>query len=205
MLTNLSFEQALCHLEGGKIIAYPTETFYAAGGLALSEEAAIAVFNAKGRGTNSPLPIIIAGINQLPLLAKNISNAQLNLAKKFWPGPLSILFEAGTLVPTALHCNSGQIAIRQTPHPGAMKLCEACGPLSASSANLSGEPAVKIPEQLSPELLEHLAGVIALPPEPAGGLPSTLVQILDDNSLKILRLGAIGVEKLTAAGWEISS
>ena len=204
-MTNLSFEQALCHLEGGKIIAYPTETFYAVGGLALSEEAAIAVFNAKGRGTNSPLPIIIAGIHQLPLLAKNISEAQLSLAKKFWPGPLSILFEAGTLVPQALHCNTGQIAIRQTPHTGAMKLCEACGPLSASSANLSGEPAVKTPEQLSPALLEHLAGVVALPPEPAGGLASTLVQVLSDNSLKILRIGAIGLEKLSAAGWEISS
>lgn len=204
-MTSLSFEQALCYLEEEKIIAYPTETFYALGGLALSEKACTAVFSAKGRGADSPLPVIISNLNQLPLLAQNISDAQLGLAKKFWPGPLSIIFQAGTLVPKALHCNTGQIAIRQTPHPGAIKLCEACGPLSASSANLSGEPAVKAPQNLSCTLLKHLAGVIALPPEPAGGLPSTLVQVLEDNSLNILRLGAIGPEKLIAAGWKINS
>ncbi len=204
-MINLSFEQALCQLEGGKIIAYPTETLYAVGGLALSQAASLAVFKAKGRGINAPLPVIIAGLNQLPLLAQNVSPAQLKLAQQFWPGPLSILFEAGNIVPTALHCNTGQIAIRQTPHAGAIKLCEACGPLSASSANLSGEPAVKVPENLSPTLMEHLSGIIALPPEPGGGLPSTLVQVLADNSLKILRAGAISGEKLAAGGWKISA
>lgn len=199
----INFNQAVNALEQGEIIAYPTETFYAIGGLALSPNASKLVFKAKSRQQSSPLPVIIGDLNQLPLLAIDITESALDLAKQFWPGPLSILFKTGPLVPAELSCNTVEVAVRQTPHAGAVSLCMACGPLSASSANLSGEPAVIEPNLFSPALTEHLAGIIELLPKPAGGLPSTLIKILEDNSLQILRQGAISEHALIAAGWRI--
>ncbi len=200
----LNFIEACNCLRQGNIILYPTETFYAVGGMALNPESTIKVFNAKDRAPQKPLPIIIADITQLPLLTKKISEAEYKLAEQFWPGPLSILFKAGPLLPQNLTCGHEYIAIRQTSHHGAAMLCNSCGPLSASSANLSGKPAAKSPEQLDKELIGKTEGIFRYLPNPAGGLPSTLVQVLPDLKLKIVRPGAITIHELAAAGWEIA-
>ena len=205
MLTALSLEQAVAALIQEKIIAYPTETFYAVGGLALSPSAAEAVFTAKKRPDSQPLPIIIGEIEQLPLLASTISDAAFCLAQTFWPGPLSILFPAGPLLPRELLCASREIAVRLTPHPAAAELSRRAGPLSASSANISGSPAITDPALLEPELFSHLSGAVILPPKPGGGLPSTLVRVLDNQELQIIRNGALDAARLTAAGWRIVS
>ena len=200
----LNLEQSVAALQREQIIAYPTETLYAIGGLALSPAASLSVFAAKGRPGSQPLPVIIGLIEQLPLLAVNISDAELELAGKFWPGPLSILFKAGPLVPPELLCGSPEVAIRQTPHQGAAALCRLAGPLSSSSANLSGESAACDPALLAPGLVSGLAGIAALPPRPVGGLPSTLVRVLEPGLLQVVRHGAIGVEQLSGAGWNIA-
>ena len=205
MLNALSLEQAYVALIQEKIIAYPTETFYAIGGLALSTGASAAVFTAKKRPAANPLPVIIGELEQLPLLAQDISDAELALAEKFWPGPLSILFRAGPLLPTELLCGSGEIAVRLTPHPGAAELSRLTGPLSASSANISGSPAIVDPEQLETELIPHLAGALNLPPNPEGGLPSTLVRVKEGRVLQIVRPGATSAARLTEAGWQITA
>ena len=199
----LNVEEALQQLQMEKIIAYPTETFYAVGGLALSPKASKAVFTAKQRDGMHPLPIIIGQAEQLPLLTKNISNAALDLIAKFWPGPLSVLFQAGPLLPAELLCNSPEAAIRHTPHNGAAELCGLAGPLSASSANLSGEPPVTDHYNLSGGLRSNLAGVADLHPAPLGGKPSTLVRVLEHQMLQILRPWAITKEDLEKEGWEV--
>lgn len=202
-MKTLSLEEAIQQLQKEMPIAYPTETFYAIGGLALSPKAANAVFASKQRPATQPLPVIIGQIEQLPLLAKNIPDAELALAELFWPGPLSILFKAGAILPKELLCNSPEVAIRQTSHAGAAELCKLAGPLSSSSANLSGEPAVAEPEQLSPKLLENIAGVISLPPQPAGGKASTLVRALEPGLVELIRPGAISPKELQKKGWDL--
>ncbi len=196
MLNSISLEQAVAALTREKIIAYPTETFYAVGGMALSPQTATAVFTAKNRPASQPLPVIIGELEQLPLLAEQISDAELKLARRFWPGPLSILFRAGPLVPAELLCGSKEIAVRLSPHPVAAELSRLVGPLSCSSANISGAPAVVDPSLLEPDLTSRLAGVLALPPAPGGGLPSTLVRLGADGGLQILREGAVSAARL---------
>lgn len=199
----LNMEEAVQQLQMEKIIAYPTETFYAVGGLALSPKACKDVFTAKQREGASPLPVIIGPPEQLPLLTKNISNAELDLIIKFWPGPLSVLFKAGPLLPAELLCNSPEVAIRQTPHNGAAELCRLAGPLSASSANLSGEPPITDPYNLAGELKKNIAGVADIHPMPLGGKPSTLVRVLEHQMLQVLRFGAITKEDFEKEGWEV--
>ena len=213
----LSLEEAIWHLQREKVIAYPTETFYAIGGLALSPAASTAVFSAKQRPGNQPLPVIIGQVEQLPLLAKNISNAEFTLATQFWPAPLSILFKAGPLLPEELLCNSAEVAIRQTPHFVAAEICRLAGPLSGSSANLSGEAPVAGPEQLSHKLLEGIAGVVGPCSQfttqpssqtalrPAGDKPSTLVRVVGDGLLELIRPGAVSAEELKKKGWQLAS
>ncbi|MBG3878589.1 threonylcarbamoyl-AMP synthase, partial [Desulfovibrio oxamicus] len=106
---------------------------------------------------------------------------------------------------------------RLTPHPVARELClRAGGPLVASSANISGRPAVTRAADLDPELLAEVAGALDLPPAPPGGLPSTLVEVLDGGCcgsgggigcgaprLRVLRAGAVSAQALRDAGFAL--
>ena len=189
----------------GQVVIYPTETFYAVGGLAFDPKAAGAVFKLKNRPAGHPLPVIIGSMDQLTMLARP-DPAHIKLARQFWPGSLSILFQVnpdGDL-PPELTDSRGLVAIRLTPHPLAARLCLAAGgPLSASSANISGRPPVTNPDLLDAELRSAAAGVLTGQPAPQGGLPSTLVEI-DEGRIRILRPGRVSAQDLQKAGWLVT-
>ncbi len=98
---------------------------------------------------------------------------------------------------------TGNIAVRISPHPVAMALAQA-GPLVSSSANISGNPAAALVQDLSEDLQRAVDGVLNLPPLPAGGLPSTLVEPLPDQTLRLHRVGTLGREQLIEAGFSLA-
>ena len=188
-------------LDGHPVI-FPTETFFALGSRALDADAA-AVYRAKHRSTVRPLPLILGNWEQLDMVAK-VPDGFMPLLKRFWPGPLSVLFPARLRVPDILTGGTGRVAVRLSSHPVARALAEAVGePITSSSANISGTPAVVSADQLDKELLVSVKGVLDEPPAPAGGLPSTLVELLEDGKLHILRSGAVTSAELIAAGFEV--
>ena len=100
----------------------------------------------------------------------------------------------------------GKAAVRLTPHPLAARLsCLAGAPLTASSANISGQAAARVPDELDERLLAALTGpgdgVVVSGPAPAGGVPSTIVEPLAGTDLRVLRLGAVSLEALRGAGF----
>ncbi len=189
-------------LDGHPVI-FPTETFFALGSRALDADATARVFRAKHRSTVRPLPLILGEWEQLDLIAKS-SDSIRPLLEQFWPGPLSVIFPARLRVPDILTGGTGRVAVRLSSHPVACALAKAVGePITSSSANISGNPAVTSAAQLDPELCTSVYGILDEPPAPAGGLPSTLVEYDEANRLHILREGAISREAIHVAGFEI--
>lgn len=196
----LDLDSASAALREGKIVVFPTETFYGLGCDALNPDAVGAVYAAKQRPYRLPLPVIIGEASQLRAIVADVPPVSEKLMRLFWPGPLSIIFPAAPEVPDLLTAGTGRIAVRFSSHPAAAELCRASGlVLSASSANCSGLPPVTAPEDLDPDLMKNTAGVYTAGPAPQGGKPSTIVDILSDGgegTVRILREGAINAERL---------
>lgn len=205
----LPFVEAVACVRMGGLVVYPTETFMGIGCDAFNADAVARVYQAKRRSVQLPLPVIISDFTKISLLA--VYNTVLDpLVQKFWPGPLTILLPALPCVPTLLTGGTGRVALRVSSHPAAHVLSAAAGgALVSSSANISGMPAVTTFSQLDPQLLAAVDGVVCEGPEPAGGKPSTLVELVDSHThagsvkpvLRLLRHGVITVEQLEEAGY----
>lgn len=194
-------EEALA-LRRGALVIYPTETFYALGCLATMSDAVERIFSLKGRPLDKPLPLIIADWEMAAAFLR-LNGPALAIARKFWPGPLSIVTETAVDICSLAKDRGGRSAVRMTPHPVARGLCRAAGaPLVSSSANKSGEPPAAEPGALDPELAAQ-AMVMREKPWPQGGLPSTLVEPLDAHTLRLVRPGVLTVADLAKQGYRI--
>ncbi len=191
-------------IRSGGVIIYPTETLFALGADARDEGAANRVSLVKGRPVSKPLPLIIGSMEQLELVTKYATPDVLKLAKVFWPGPLSILVEARSELPSAVKDSRGYTSVRWSEHPIASKLClSSRAPLIATSANFSGKDAAEKLEDIDSELTDSVEGVFDGNPAPRGGSPSTVVEPFPNGRVKVLRDGVISRSALTQAGFTI--
>ncbi len=200
-VSTFSISEAVTALKQGEVICYPTETFYAVGCNALDPLAVESVYKVKKRSDSMPLPVLIGSMEQLPLVTEISSELVMALANRFWPGSLSILVTASDRISPVLTGETGRVAVRVTPHPVAQRLClEAGVPLVSTSANMSGRPAVVAVSELDSELTDNVAGVVNLDPAPAGGLASTLIEIVGPRAVSIVRNGAVSEIELRTSG-----
>ena len=134
-------EEAAWILRKGGLVAFPTETVYGLGASALDPEASNKIYEAKGRPSDNPLIIHIADFGALDILTKGISMAGIELAKKFWPGPLTLIFDKSDIVPYSTTGGLDTVGIRMPSHPIAYELIRLSGVyVAAPSANISGKP-----------------------------------------------------------------
>lgn len=177
-------------LRSGGIVALPTDTLY---GLAVDIRNASAVrqlFSLKGRDARAALPLIAANLAQVAACGGRLDSREAALAAAFWPGPLSIVRDAPAWIVPEVHGGHRTVAIRIPAHTVARRLCEAWGGvLSATSANISGAPAVDRAEALGEIARDPRVFVIDAGVTP-GGLPSTLVDVRAARPV-LLREGAI--------------
>ena len=201
---DLMWETEVRMLLGGGLVVYPTETFYALGCLATLHASVERVTAAKGRPDGKPLPIIVSGWDMAARYLR-LSGAALELAHAFWPGSLSIVVPVDVSVSPLARDRHGRSAVRMSPHPVAARLClEAGAPLISSSANISGRPPACRPGDLDPELL-RASGALVMEetPWPAGGLPSTLAEVVGGHAVRILREGAVSASSIGEAGFDV--
>lgn len=176
-------------IRAGKLVAFPTETVYGLGGNALNAEAAAKIYATKGRPSDNPLIVHIADEADAEGLAE-VSPLARELMAAFWPGPLTLVLPAKSVLPRATTGGLDTVGLRMPAHPAALRLIKAAGvPIAAPSANLSGRP--------SPTSAEHvwhdMAGRIPLiidGGEAAAGLESTVLD-LSGAVPAILRPGII--------------
>ena len=184
-------------LAAGQAIVYPTETFYAVGVDALSSDALARLFAIKGREPGKPVALIAADTAMAFAVAREVPAVARVLAEAFWPGPLTLVLPARGEIPAPLIGDDGGVGVRVSSHPIARALCAGFGrPLTATSANLAGEPPAVEPEVARRALGDKIK-VFVEDGRLAGGAPSTVVTFAG-SQMRVLRPGAISELQLTA-------
>jgi L-threonylcarbamoyladenylate synthase len=178
-------------LESGGVVAFPTETFYGLGVAALDAAAVRRLFALKGRPESRPVLVLVDDPARIDRIALLTTSAR-ELIARHWPGALTLVLAARPNVPTELTAGTGTIGVRQPGHPVPRALAAAVGgPITAPSANLTGEP----PPSTADDVLRVFDGKIDLVldggPTP-GGLPSTVLDVTSDPP-RVLREGAVRV------------
>lgn len=182
--------RALQILKKGGIVAYPTESFYALGVMINNETALKRLYALKKRPLEKAMPLIIGNKGALVSIVKSIPLQAEKLIKKFWPGPLTIIFEAKDIVPELLTGKKKTVAARIPGDSFALYLAKAAGfPITATSANLSGKAPAQEPQEVMDYFGEGIDLIIAGGKTP-GGKPSTIIDVTVTPP-KILREGAI--------------
>jgi L-threonylcarbamoyladenylate synthase len=185
-------DEAVAILKNGGVIAFPTETFYGLGADARNEAAIEKIFGIKGRDFKNPILVVIGDVTHLDAFAADIPEVARKLMDRFWPGPLTIVLRAAPSVSPKLTAGSGKIGIRLTSHPIAMEISKKLGgPLTATSANLSGAPECSSAAEALSQLQGRIDGVVDGGQTP-GGKGSTIVDVTA-SPIKILREGVIAV------------
>jgi len=187
--------KAIEFITAGKTIAFPTETFYALGVSAYHEEALKKVFTIKGREYGKPLSLLIEGEAMLQEVVAEIPATANSLMKEFWPGGLTLIFKASARIPPLVTAHTDTVAVRNPSHPVARILVKAAKcPLTATSANLSGEKSCSSAGEVA-ESLGNTVDLIIDGGQTEGLLPSTIVD-LTSTPPKIVREGVISPEQL---------
>jgi L-threonylcarbamoyladenylate synthase len=134
-------ERAAAAVRRGNVVAIPTDALYTLVADPFNLHAVTQVFAAKGREPHRSLPILIGGIVTAEELAGQLNNRFFLLARRFWPGPLTIIVPASVRIPLKVTGNTGRLALRRSRSEIANKLIEMMNqPLIATSANISGHP-----------------------------------------------------------------
>lgn len=124
-----------------ELVVIPTDTVYGIAANAFSAVAVTALLAAKGRGRQSPPPVLVSGISQAKALVEVFPDAAIKLAETFWPGALTMIFRSQPSLDWDLGETKQTVALRVPDHKIALALLEETGPLAVSSANLTGQPA----------------------------------------------------------------
>lgn len=183
-------EQASNVLKNGGMVAFPTETVYGLGADALDEQASAKIYAAKGRPSDNPLIVHVANEEQIKPLVKSIPEKARVLMKKFWPGPMTLIFEKSDIVPKGTTGGLSTVAIRMPNHKIALSLIENSGvAIAAPSANTSGRPSPTTAKHVEDDLSGKVdmiidGGAVGI------GIESTIVDVTVEPPM-ILRPGFI--------------
>jgi L-threonylcarbamoyladenylate synthase len=185
---------AACLRDGG-LVAFPTETVYGLGAHALDRAAVARIFSAKGRPATDPLIVHVARFDQVaPLVTRVPADARL-LARRFWPGALTLVMPRSAVVPDIVTAGLGTVAVRMPSHPVARALLEAANvPVAAPSANLFSRPSPTRASHVRDDL-EGRVDIILDGGPTTVGLESTVLDLAGDTPT-ILRPGAVSLEDL---------
>jgi tRNA threonylcarbamoyl adenosine modification protein (Sua5/YciO/YrdC/YwlC family) len=198
-----------------ELVVFPTDTVYGLAADAFSPTAVRALLAAKGRGPQSPPPVLIANTNTLAALAETVPEVAKKLAATFWPGALTMIFNAQGSLTWDLGETKGTVALRMPDHKIALALLEETGPLAVSSANLTGEPAATTCQQAADYLEAKVAVYLDGGNSPKGEASTIidLTEIVDSydsagnvtttGKIKIVRRGALSAEKIRSVAGDL--
>lgn len=182
-------------LRDGALVAIPTETVYGLGANGLDETAVRRIFEAKGRPQDNPLILHLTGPQWLPRYCREIPSIAYVLARKFWPGPLTMILRRSELVPDVTTAGLDTVAVRCPNHPVTLAILREAGvPVAAPSANLSGRPSCTSAQDVLEDMDGRIEGVVDGGPCVVG-VESTILDLTCDPP-RLLRPGGLPVEEL---------
>ncbi|MEV4378733.1 L-threonylcarbamoyladenylate synthase [Streptosporangium sp. NPDC049644] len=186
--------EAASVLGRGELVVLPTDTVYGIGADAFTPAAVTALLDAKGRGRDMPVPVLVGTVRAANALVENLGPYGQDLVDAFWPGPLTLICRANRSLSWDLGDAKGTVAIRMPLHAVALDLLKETGPLAVSSANRSGAPAATSAADAEKQLGDSVSVYLDAGPCESG-TPSTILD-LTTAVPRLLRRGAVTVERL---------
>jgi tRNA threonylcarbamoyl adenosine modification protein (Sua5/YciO/YrdC/YwlC family) len=188
-------------VRAGELVVLPTDTVYGLGCDAFDADAIGRLLEAKGRGKDMPVPVLVANARALDGIAFGLTPTARELVTAFWPGALTLVCHAQPSLNWDLGDTRGTVAVRMPLHPAALELLAETGPMGVSSANRTGLP----PATTADDALKMLGDVVAVyldggPTEDSQ--PSTIVDVTGDEP-RVLRQGAIPLDLLREVAPEV--
>ena len=183
-----SMTLALDILEGGGLVAFPTDTVYGLGALVFDGAAVESIYAAKDRPVEKAIPVLIGDPDDLAKVALEVPEMAARLAARFWPGPLTLVLPKRPDLPEAVSATQ-TVGVRLPDHAAARALLRLAGPMAVTSANISGQASPSTAEEVFAQLGGRIALILDGGKTP-GGLPSTVVDCVGAEP-KILREGPI--------------
>ena len=179
----------------GELVAFPTETVYGLGANGLDEAAVTKIFEAKGRPQDNPLILHICGAEQIELFCHDVPAAAYELAKEFWPGPLTMVLPARDCVPRRTTGGLSTVAVRCPDNAVTREIIRLAGvPIAAPSANISGKPSTTTAQHVLHDHDGKIAAIVDGGPCRVG-VESTIVDLTEDRP-RLLRPGGLPLEAL---------
>ncbi|HTP01210.1 MAG TPA: L-threonylcarbamoyladenylate synthase [Anaerolineales bacterium] len=190
-----ALDAALKELRSGKLVVFPTDTVYGVGALVFDEAAVRSIYEAKGRSEEKAIPVLLGDPADLDKVAATLPPAVQILARRFWPGPLTLIVPKKPEIPFAVSA-TGTVGVRVPDHPVARALLNAAGPMAVTSANRSGAASPRSAEEALHQLDSRVALILDGGATP-GGVPSTVLDCTQPEP-RILREGPIKLTEIRA-------
>jgi len=183
-------------IRAGEVLGMPTDTFYGLAADPFNLHAVDRIYEIKSRSRHKPLSLLIESVDQAAELAWPVPEIFYLLARRFWPGPLTVIVKADPRLPLKVTANTGNVALRVPNAEVPLAIIRSAGvPITATSANLHGEmectSAMAVRDQLGDCLSIIVDGGLA-----PGAMPTTIVDLTSDGSWRLLRHGAIPEEQI---------
>jgi L-threonylcarbamoyladenylate synthase len=181
-------------VSSGELVVLPTDTVYGLGADAFDAVAVAEVLRVKGRGRETPVPVLVGSWSTIDGLVTSVDSRTRDLIEAFWPGGLTLVVRHAPSLSWDLGDSAGTVAVRMPLHPVAIELLEQTGPMAVSSANRHGRPPAQTALEARAQLGEDVA-VYLEDGQVSGGVASTIVDVTAARP-RILRLGALGASEL---------
>ena len=182
----------------GQVLGMPTDTFYGLAADPVNLRAVERIYEIKSRSRHKPLSLLVESVDQAANLSPDVPQVFHELAEKYWPGPLTIIVKAASRLPLKVTANTGNVALRIPSAKIPLAVVQAAGiPITATSANLSGEAECTTAEAVRDQLQERISIIVdggVSPRETA----STIVDLTDEEARwRIMREGAIPAQDIS--------
>ena len=179
-------------IRAGQVLGMPTDTFYGLAADPLNLRAVERVYEIKSRSRHKPLSLLIDSIDQAEELAKPLPEEFYKLARRFWPGPLTLIVRAASRLPLKVTANTGNVALRVPAAKIPLEVVRAAGiPVTATSANLSGASECTTAVAVRDQLQDRISIIVDGGTSPRE-VASTIVDLTDEEARwRVIREGAI--------------
>ncbi len=185
---------AISALKGGRLVVMPTDTVYGLGADAFDGEAVASLLEAKGRGRNMPVPVLVGSWHTIQGLVYSVPDSAKELIRAFWPGALSLVVQQAPSLHWDLGDANGTVMLRMPLHPVAIELLREVGPMAVSSANISGNPPAVTAEQARAQLGDRVE--VYLDGGPAEQQAASTIVDLTGAHPRVLREGPVTLDAI---------
>jgi L-threonylcarbamoyladenylate synthase len=185
-------------IRAGEVLGMPTDTFYGLAADPFNLRAVDRVYDIKSRSRHKPLSLLIESVDQAEELCKPLPDEFYHLARRYWPGPLTIIVKAAPRLPLKVTANTGNVALRVPSAKIPLSVVGAAQiPITATSANLSGEAECTTAEAVREQLRGRISIIVDGGTSPRE-VASTIVDLTDEEARwRVLRDGAIPSQEIS--------